>query len=111
MNSCIKREHLQLSTLNEISAKLKGAKYFTTLDANKAFWQVELSEDSHEFTTVNTPFGRYHFNRLPYRLNSSPEVFYTIFKEIFKDIKNVEIYIDDILAETYGLKQKENLMQ
>lgn len=37
LNSCIKREHIQLPTVDEISAKLKGAKYFTILDANKAF--------------------------------------------------------------------------
>lgn len=55
LNSGIKRKHLQLPTVNEIAAKLKGAKYFTTLDANKAFWQVELSEDTREYTTFNTP--------------------------------------------------------
>lgn len=37
LNSCIKREHVQLPTVEEISAKIKNAKYFTKLDAKKGF--------------------------------------------------------------------------
>ena len=102
LNTCIKREHVQLPTLEEISAKIKRAKYFTKLDANKAFWQVELSKDSREYTTFNTPFGRYCFNRLPYGTCSSSEIFYKVFSQIFEGIENVGIYADDMLiwAET-----------
>ena len=66
-----KKRTYQLPTIDEIAAKVKHAKYFTKLDA---FWQVELSEDSKELTTFNNPFGRYYFNRMPYCINSSPEV-------------------------------------
>lgn len=107
LNSCIKREHLQLPTVEEIAAKLKGAKCFTTLDANKAFWQVELTKDSSELTTFNTPFGRYHFNRLPYGLSSSPEVFHRVFSQIFDGIENVAIYIDDLLIFANNKKELE----
>lgn len=108
LNSCIKREHIQLPTIDEIAAKVKNAKYFTKLDANKAFWQIELSENSRELTTFNTPFGRYYFNRLPYGICSSPEVFYRVFNQIFENIENVGIYADDMLiwAET-----KEQLLK
>lgn len=34
-----------------------GAKFFTILDANKAFLQLKLSEGSSECKTFNTPFG------------------------------------------------------
>ncbi|XP_023314756.1 uncharacterized protein K02A2.6-like [Trichogramma pretiosum] len=73
LNSCILRKQQQFSTIEEIASKLNGAKYFTTLDANKAFWQIELCDESQEYTTFNTPYGRYCYQRLPYGLNSSPE--------------------------------------
>ena len=97
LNECIKREPIQLPTLEEISAKVKNAKYFTKLDANKAFWQIELTEECREYTTFNTPFGRYRFNRLPYGICSSSEIFYKVFSRIFEDIENVGIYADDMI--------------
>lgn len=97
LNRCIKREHIQLPTVDEIAARIKGAKVFAVLDAHKGFWQIELSEESQDLTTFNTPFGRYKFKRMPYGLSSCPEVFHKTFKKIFNGIKNLEVYIDDIL--------------
>lgn len=106
LNTQIKREQLQIPTLDEITSKLCGSAWFSTLDANKGFWQVTLSENSRELTTFNTPYGRYCFNRLPSGLSSSPEVFHRVFTKIFKDIQGVEIYIDDILV--YAKTEKEH---
>ncbi|XP_074036721.1 uncharacterized protein [Leptinotarsa decemlineata] len=38
LNKNIRREHYPLPTFEEISAKLKNAKYFSTLDAMSGFW-------------------------------------------------------------------------
>lgn len=111
LNSCILREHHQFPTIEEISSKLDGAKYFTTLDANKAFWQIELCEESQEYTTFNTPFGRYCFLRMPYGLNSSPEVFHRVFSKIFEGIENVVIYIDDILIWAETIEQLNEILK
>jgi len=93
----ILREHFYNPTFEEIISKMAGAKYFSILDANKAFWQVQLSEDSSKFTTLSTPIGRFCFMRLPYGICSAPEVFHRCFSEIFGHIDGVNIYIDDIL--------------
>jgi len=45
--------------------------------------------------TFGIPFGRYKFLRLPYGIQSAPEVFQTRFKSIF-DLEGVNVYIDDI---------------
>ena len=97
LNSNILREHYYLPTFAEIASRMNGAKVFSILDANKAFWQIKLTEDSSKLTTFNTPFGRYCFLRLPYGISSAPEVFHRSFNEIFGNIEGVEIFIDDLL--------------
>lgn len=84
-------EHCSLETFEEISSKLIGANYFSTLDATNGFYL--------------TPFGRYKFLRLPYGIKSAPEVFHQCFKNIF-NFEGVAVYIDDILV--WGATREEH---
>ncbi|KAJ8890712.1 hypothetical protein PR048_010221 [Dryococelus australis] len=34
---------------------LNESKYFSTLDANRGFWQIQLNEESSKLTIFNTP--------------------------------------------------------
>lgn len=105
LNLAIKREHFLIPTFEEISAKLVGAKYFSTLDAANGFYQIQLDEVSSKLCTVGTPFGRYRFLRLPYGIKCAPEVFAERFSRIFQ-ITGVVIYIDDILV--FGQSKQEH---
>lgn len=44
LNKNIQRRHYPLKTVEEIAAKVKGAKYFTKLDCEKGFWQIRVTE-------------------------------------------------------------------
>lgn len=106
LNENILREHYYFPTLDEISSKMANAKVFSTLDANKAFWQIQLTNKSSKLTTFNTPFGRYCFLRLPYGINSAPEIFHRSFSELFSDIEGVAVYIDDLII--WGKTKEEH---
>ncbi|KAL3999170.1 nuclear receptor co-repressor 2 [Sarotherodon galilaeus] len=97
LNSAVMREHYQLPTVEEITSQLAKAKYFTVLDASSGFWQLKLDEASSRLCTFNTPFGRYRFLRLPFGINSAPEVFHRTVRQLFEGIDGVETYIDDLL--------------
>ena len=75
LNEAIQRQHYPMRTIEEVIARIPNAKYFTVLDASSGFWQVPLDEESSLKTTFNTPHGRYRFLRLPFGINSAPEVF------------------------------------
>ena len=105
LNKVIKREYCQIPTLEQIVSKLNGATVFSTLDATQGFYQVPLDEASMDLCTFGTPFGRYKFLRMPYGIKSAPEVFQTIFKEIF-NIKGADTYIDDLLV--WGRTKEEH---
>ena len=53
LNRSVKRERFQLPLAEDIFAKLRGAKFFTILDAASGFWQIPLTDGS-ELTTFIT---------------------------------------------------------
>ena len=106
LNKAIKREHYHLPTIEEITTRLNGAKYFSTLDARLGFWQIPLDEESSFLTTFNTVFGRYRFTRMPFGIHSAQEVFHKRLHELLGDLPGVETDIDDILV--WGRTQEEH---
>lgn len=91
------KEYVELPTIREVVAKLGKAQYFSVLDLKDSFWHVSLDAQSSLLCTFSTVFGSYHFNRLPFGLNISTEVFQKYNTEKFGDIDGVIIYVDDLL--------------
>ena len=110
LNKAIRREHYKIPTFEELTHKINGSKYFTTLDANKGFWQIALSESASKLTTFATPHGRFRFQRLPFGLSCAPEIFQKTFTEIFNDITGVSIYIDDLIIFAKDKKEHDEIL-
>lgn len=105
LNKNIIREQFLIPTLEEISPKLKGKKYFTVLDFKEGFYQIPLTEEVSKLCAFSTPFGVYDFLRLPFGLISAPEYFQKVNQANFADIKNVTIYFDDVLIVSETLEE------
>lgn len=73
LNESVCRERHILPAVDDTLAQLKGASFFSKLDATSGFWQVPLHKESEPLTTFITPFGRYCFQRLPFGISSAPE--------------------------------------
>ena len=55
---------------------LVGARYFSTMDLKSGFWQVKISEESHQYTAFTVgSMGMYEFLRMPYGLCNVPATF------------------------------------
>ncbi|XP_045782686.1 uncharacterized protein K02A2.6-like [Maniola jurtina] len=100
LNKYIIREHYPLKSIDEIRSILKGASYFSHLDAFSGFWMLKLDSASSDLCTFQTPFGRYRYLRLPYGINAASEIFHRVMTEIFADLEGVLVFVDDILV--YG---------
>jgi len=98
LNKAVLREVHPMASVDDNLAKLRGGKFFSKLDANCAFWQAPLDEDSQLLTTFITPFGRRKFRRLPYGIKSAPEIFQKIMSEILDGLPGVILHMDDVLV-------------
>ena len=106
LNASVKREAFQLPTIEDTLATLSNSTVFTTLDTANGFWQIPLSSDSAKLTTFITPFGRYHFNRLPFGITSAPEIFQARVSGLLDGLPGVSVYMDDIIV--YGRTMEEH---
>lgn len=105
LNKALRRPHHPMKTIEEVISDIPGATMFSTIDAKSGFWQIPLSPESKQYTTFNTPFGRYRFARLPFGLNSSSEVFQRIMEQLFSGYP-CSIIVDDILV--WGANRQEH---
>ena len=64
----LKENTTLLPVVDDITTSCSGATLFSTLDAEKAFYQIQLDEESSKLLTFNTPFGRYRYLRMPMHL-------------------------------------------
>ena len=74
LNKSVMREQFIMPTIDEISARMAGSKVFSHLDCSMSLWQLPLHPEDRHLTCFITPFGRYVMNRVPFGLNSSPEI-------------------------------------
>ena len=75
LNRAVKRERYVMPTLQDVTSRLSGKKWFSSLDATCGFYQIPLDAESRKLTTFITPMGRFCFTRVPFGLNSAPEIF------------------------------------
>lgn len=54
LNKAIKWLHYPLPTLEDITSKLAGARYFSVLDVRSGYWVIRLMEESLRLTTFNS---------------------------------------------------------
>ena len=106
LNANVCQERHVLPSVETTLAQLGGAKFFSKLDANSGFWQIEMDPESSKLTTFITPFGRYKFNRLPFGITSTPEHFQRRMNEILANTEGAVCLIDDVLV--YGSTQSEH---
>ena len=107
VNAASKLDNYPIPNTDDLLAEIGGGRWFTKLDLTQAYTQLELEEDSKQFTTINTHQGLYRFNRLPYGISSAPGIFQRCMENILRGIPFVQVRIDDILVA--GRSKKEHL--
>ena len=56
----------------EISSKLNGAKYFSTLNLHAGYHHIPLDEESIPKTALTYLFGKYEYLKIPFGLAQAP---------------------------------------
>ena len=93
------KNRFPLPRMDELLDMLTKAKYFTSLDLQQAYNQVQLLPEDREKTAFVTHLGLYEYKVLCFGLANAPATFQSLMNESLQGLlyKNVVAYLDDIL--------------
>ena len=75
LNSMSKTDAYPMPRVDELLDQLGKAKYISTLDLTKGYWQVPVAKEAQPKTAFKTPFGLYQFRRMSFGLQGAPATF------------------------------------
>lgn len=110
LNKQLVVEKYPLPRVDELFAKLHGAKYFSKLDLSQAYNQFQLNEASQMLTCINTHKGLFKYTRLVFGLSSAPAIFQRAMETILTGLEGVLVFLDDILVVSKSKNGNLNLL-
>ena len=106
VNKYIKRTRHIILTLRHLETRLNGVKFFSYLDMNDGYMQLELAEESRKLTTFYTHRGLKCYKKLLFGVNSAEEIFNEeVCKVVSLEPNAISIYHDVLV---FGATQEEN---
>ncbi len=98
LNKHVIPDRYPIPNIKDLLLEVSGAKLFSKLDLKKAYFNIQLSEESRHLTTTLTPEGLYQYRRLPMGLKDSALAFQRRLMQTLHGCKGTIVYIDDILV-------------
>ncbi len=110
LNKVIRRKQYPLWIITDILRKRSGNKFFTKLDVSMQYYTFELDKESQDLYTIITLFVKYKYLRLPMGLQCSPDIAQAATENLLSDIKDANVYIDDVGAFSSDWDHRLNLL-
>lgn len=105
LNRITVKEKYPMPLIEDLVDRLRGCKYFTSLDLKSGYHQIAVKPDSVPKTAFITPDGHFEFVRMPFGLSNGPSVFQRLMDTVLGNLRfgRVICYMDDLLiaTETY----------
>ena len=98
---------IPLPKIDELYAKLKGYKVFSSLDLRSGYYHIRLTDSAKPKSAfVLSSLGKYQFNRVLFGLTQAPAYFQKLINDILKGCNFAMGYLDDIII--YSRSEKEH---
>ena len=94
--------------VEDIFSKLNGAKYFSTLNLRADYHHISFDKSLILKTAFNSPFGKYEYVKVTFRLAQAPAYFQELMTGILKDFDFTIAYLDDIII--FSMTAEEDLL-
>ncbi|KYO45769.1 hypothetical protein Y1Q_0021418 [Alligator mississippiensis] len=75
VNAVAKFDVYPMLRVDELIENIGQAGYISTLDLTKGYWKVPVAPEDQEKTVFTTPWGLFHFRRMPFGLHGAVATF------------------------------------
>ncbi|CAJ0968166.1 unnamed protein product [Ranitomeya imitator] len=98
LNAVSKFDAYPMPRVDELIDRLGKARYITTLDLTKGYWQIPLAEAAREKTAFATPEGLFQYVYMPFGLHGAPATFQRLMDRVLRPHRQyASAYLDDIV--------------
>jgi hypothetical protein len=106
LNKKVVFDAFPMPSLEHGFANFQGAKVFSILDLNSAYYQIPLLAKSRKATAFCTPFGLSEFTKLPMGISVGCQVLSRVIDSLFRDLKHKYVYnfMDDLLVYSRSME-------
>ena len=94
-----------MARIDELLLRLGPARFISTLDLTKGYWQIPLSASARPKTAFSTPEGLFQYTVLPFGLHGAPATFQRLMDRVLRPHQDyASAYLDDIVihSATFG---------
>lgn len=114
LNSITKKDAYSLPYISEILDNLSDAKYLSSIDLSKSFWQILIQEEDRKKTAFYVPTrGTFHFKSMPFGLTNAPATQQRLVDALFYGPEfehRVFVFIDDVIIVSNSFEQHMSLL-
>lgn len=129
LNSVTLKDAYNLPYISEILDNLRDARFLTSLDLSKSYWQIELVESDRDKTAFYIPGrGTFRFKTMPFGLTNAPATQQRLVDALFSNVEskvesreehtsksNVEsrvfAYLDDVIIISSTFEEHVTLLK
>ncbi|XP_044317449.1 uncharacterized protein LOC123038055 [Drosophila rhopaloa] len=100
LNDITIKDSYPLPRMDDILTTMHGAYWFSTMDLQSGYWQVEMDDTSRAKTAFTCDAGLFEFNVMPFGLTNAPATFERLMDGLFSGPawKYTLVYLDDIIV-------------
>lgn len=98
LNACTTPDRYPLPVIEDILQDCHGCTVFSSIDLQRAYYQIPVAPDDIPKTAVTTPFGLFEFLGMPLGLRGAAQTFQRFMDSLLRKLPFVRPYRDDLLA-------------
>ena len=106
-NQAIICDRIPIPIVDEVVENLSGSAVFSKLDVRLGFNQIELDEESRDITTFATHKGLFRYKRMGFGVNSAPEKYQQIIRQVVSDIDGVQNIAGDLIVHGKSIEEHD----
>ena len=97
VNNVTKPDAFPLPRMEDCIDEVGSAKFVSTFDLLKGYWQVPLSKRAQEVCAFITPSGLYKYTVMPFGLRNAPATFQRLMNLVVAGLEGCAVYLDDVV--------------